>query len=101
MEANDYVRMAEAAGAEGAHVAAVMYYRTAAEAAASGAEVRPILEAVLDYAATLKKPMDQLALYEWGQQVIAAKELQGSGLEQRVQQALEKTQQEVGKNETA
>ena len=101
MEANDYVRMAEAAGAEGAHVAAAMYYRTAAEAAASGAEARPILAAVLDYASTLRKPGDQLALYEWGQQVIAAKELKGSDLEQRVQQALERARQEVGKNATA
>ena len=101
MEANDYVRMAEAAGAEGAHVAVAMYYRTAAEAATSREEVLSILEVVLDYAASLRKPADQLAMYQWGQQVIAAKKLQVNGLKQRVQQSLEAARQEVGKNATA
>ena len=56
----EYMKKAQEAGEIGAHVAAIMYYRNAAEQGEEGA-----VKAAVSYAEALKKPADQLAVYEW------------------------------------
>ncbi|TKJ17251.1 hypothetical protein CEE44_01825 [Candidatus Woesearchaeota archaeon B3_Woes] len=88
-QAQQYVNMAEQAKGENAHVAVSMYYRTAIELTNSREELVEILGATIKYADRLKKPTDQLAIYQWGQQVISEK-LQGDPLEELIQQSIEK-----------
>jgi len=95
-----YVNMAKQAGKENAHVAVAMYYRTAAELTSSNEELTGILNAVVDYADRLKKPIDQLAVYHWEQQVVSAK-LKENPLEKKVEQLIEKTRLEMNENATS
>lgn len=92
----EYVRMAEQAGEKGAHVAAVMNYRTAAGLTESREELRGVLDAVIEYAGRLKKTEDQLAVYSWGAAVIATG-LKGDPLETLVQELIGKAEAEKQK----
>lgn len=92
----EYVRMAEQAGKGGAHVAAVMYYRTAAGLTASREELRGVLCAVIEYAGGLKKTEDQRAVYLWGEAVIATG-LKGDPLETLVHELIGKAEAEQEK----
>ena len=87
-----YLNLAEEAGREGAHVASVMYYRTAAELTTANEELKIILEAVIKYASKLKKPMDQLATYNWALRVIVGR-LQSEPLEKIVTSEMAKIMQ--------
>ncbi|MBI2141918.1 hypothetical protein HYU15_00320 [Candidatus Woesearchaeota archaeon] len=89
----EYVRMAEQAGKEGAHVSAVMNYRTAAGITASREELKGVLDALIGYAGGLKKPDDQLAVYSWAADAIAAG-LSGDPLETLVQELIGKVKAE-------
>ncbi|GEM_PF-3986776 len=71
MGAQQYAGMAERAGEVGAYVAAIMYYRTAAEAIADKGELMTVLEGMIGCAERLKKLEDRLAVYDWGIKVIS------------------------------
>ncbi|MBI2574959.1 hypothetical protein HYV82_03670 [Candidatus Woesearchaeota archaeon] len=92
----EYVRMAEQVGQGGAHVAAVMNYRTAAGLAASREELRGVLGALIEYAGRLKKPEDQLAVYSWGKDIIETG-LEGDPLETLVKELIGKVKAEQQK----
>lgn len=98
---DEYVRKAEDAGKENAHVAAAYYYRNAAELATSREQLVPVLTAMSSYAIRLKKPTDQLAMYLDVQQFIASRGLQENSLDELVQQSIAKLRREAGKNAAA
>ncbi len=76
METKEYLTVARAAGEVGAHVAAVMAYRTAADAACAW-DVGAVVREAMEYATRLAKPVDKLSVYAWSQQVIEQRGLGG------------------------
>lgn len=63
----EYVRMAEKAGEDNAHVAASMNYRNAIEGTGYNPNAAPILLAFMQYGQRFKKDVDKKAVAEWGQ----------------------------------
>ena len=93
----EYVRMAEQAQEDGAHVAVLMHYRNAIELTRMCAtdtacnyrvDAEPILLAAVEYAQRLKKDRDKRAVVLWGQET-AGKIIPG-GLCERIGQELVK-----------
>lgn len=66
----EYVKMAEEAQRNGAHVAVLMYYRTAIETTGFGQGAADILLAAVRYAPKLKKEGDRLAVAGWSKEAL-------------------------------
>ncbi len=84
----EYMGMARKAGEEGAHVAAITYFRNAAEATENSADVEGIVESAVDYAGKLKKPTDRKAVYDWAR-AVAGQKLEETGLTERIETAMQ------------
>ncbi|MBI2652268.1 hypothetical protein HYX00_02275 [Candidatus Woesearchaeota archaeon] len=66
----EYVRMAEEAQKDGAHVAVFTYYRTAIEGVGYNTSAVAVLLAAIQYTQKLKKERDRIAIAQWGQEVV-------------------------------
>ncbi len=77
MKTKEYLDMAQEAAREGAHVAAIMYYRSAYDLAGSGpqAGAAEIVAMAVEYADQLKKPTDRLAVYQWASGIAQSESL--------------------------
>ena len=82
-QAQLYLKLAEEAARDGAHVAYLMHQRTAAELTNSSEALKRILDAAIKYADRLEKPLDQYATYLWAQKEIVTR-LPGDPLERIV-----------------
>jgi len=97
---DEYVRMAEDAQQDNAHVAVLTYYRTAIEETGYCQNAAPILLAALEYAQQLKKERDRQAIRQWSQGVMqkiapieaVQRALLPNGLVERIGQEIEKLQ---------
>ncbi|MFH1506627.1 MAG: hypothetical protein ABIE94_06625 [archaeon] len=67
---NEYIRRAEEAQEEHAHVAVFTHYRTALELAGYSADSAQVLLAAVQYAQGLKKERDREAIREWGEDAV-------------------------------
>lgn len=97
---DEYVRMAQEAEKEGAHVAVLAYYRTAIETAGYDSNAVAVLLSAVEYAQRLKKEGDRKAIAQWGQEVmqrIAPK----TGLAEIICKEIAKLQETGGKNASA
>lgn len=63
---DEYVRVAQEAQQDGAHVAVLMNYRTAIDTLGYNPQTAPILLEAVRYAQGLKKERDRLAVAQWG-----------------------------------
>lgn len=66
----EYVKMAEKAQKDGAHVAVLTYYRTAIEATGYKQNATDIILAAVRYAQRLKKKRDRTAIAAWGRETL-------------------------------
>lgn len=64
--ADEYVKMAQDAKGDNAHVAVLMHYRSAVEAWEYSSNAAPVLLVAMQYAQRLKKSMDRTAVAVWG-----------------------------------
>ena len=69
--------MAQLAADQGAHVAVLMYYRSAYELATQEpeADAAGIVATAVNYADRLKKPIDRLAVFEWASGIAPSEDL--------------------------
>lgn len=88
---DEYVKMAEEAAGNGAHVAVLMHYRSAVEQAGYGSNSAPVLLAAVQYAQRLKKGDDRAAIAGWGIGALEKIELD-NGLEATISQEIAKLQ---------
>ena len=98
-QAQQYAIMAGKAAEKKEHVAAVVYHGLSALLATSVEESTRNVEALIDYGSIPKKPIDQLATYEWAHYIVAIRSL-GGALDTRVQLLKGKIDLEDDKNAT-
>lgn len=67
---DEYVQMVQEAEKDGAHVAVLMYHRTAIEGIEYNTNAATVLLSAIQYAQRLKKGRDRKAVAQWGQDVM-------------------------------
>lgn len=97
---DEYVRMAEEAQEDGAHVAVLMNYRSAIEAMESTGDSASYLLTAIQYAQGLKKEGDRTAIVNWGQEVLEIVN-PGADLEATIKQEIAKLQTIGNENVTS
>lgn len=93
----EYVKMAEEAQEDNAHVAVLTHYRDAIEETGYGSNAAPVLLAAMQYAKRLKKEKDRKAVADWGLRAI--EKIKPVPLEETINQEIKKLQ--IGGNENA
>ncbi len=63
---DEYVKLAEEAQKDGAHVAVLTYFRDAIEETGYNPNAAPVLLEAMRYAQRLKKERDRKAIVDWG-----------------------------------
>lgn len=95
----EYVRMAEEAQADGAHVAVLTHYRTAIEGTGYNQNAAGFLLTAVQYAQRLKKEKDRVAIAIWSREALTR--LQTPSLKEIIATEIAKLEVAGGKNATA
>ena len=94
-----YMREAEEATRDNAHVAALFHYRNAVECAGYAIGTAQVLLEAVKYAQRLKKERDRAAIVEWGME--ALRRIHDTSLAGMINQEIAKLQTKGKENATA
>ena len=89
-QAQQYVRLAEEATKDNAHVSVLFNYRNAVECAGYVTETAPVLLEAVKYAQRLKKEKDKATIAVWG--IEALGRIQNTSLAEIINQEIAKLQ---------